>query len=573
MVSGFPALAQMVIHPQAEWQQRASSLKNRPPSYGEQKLPDLKEKTSLREVMRYAYLSSPEIRTPYNEWLAAIEHITQSGALPDPSLSIGLDVQYLLGFDPLKRLGVQHGQDVIMRPEEGESMRSKMSEHPGSGRLVDALQFGFEQKIPGRGKRPAQADKAELEARAACQRFWYAQRELRRNVIGAYAELLYNHHRIDVEEENLALMQEINEIALRQLSAGTGADEDVLKNEVSITEAETELRAAKIDERRLRGSLNATIGRRADAEIGKLSDVEADWKPQPTSELVCLAVQTNPELHALAAEFDARGVQVTLAQLEHNPDFTFGTSIRAMEQMLMAGISLPLNSERIDSGINEAIARQAAQQTRYTAAVYSTLARLVTAQAALEDADRILEDYGQRLIPQYQKLWNVQLQNYGAGQGAYLGLLDTERSIIQTKRLVIHAQPDKLKALGDIEFAVGKSLVNIKDIKYSQEKFSTAVTSTNAIEATPAETLIEIPMDQDITIPQTSFEQTTSTADRMTTSPAGVKASPKLKTKTPVLPQETRLPHIDFTPAAPSARESGTTVGLVLPAWRQVFGL
>lgn len=587
-----------VLHPEGELEERLSAIQNRPPDCDERGLPNLARRAPIGDVLRCAFLGNPGIRTEFNEWVAALERVPQAGALANPSLSLSLDAQYLLGFDPMRRLGIQKPGEMQMKPPGGDWMTMRTREMEGSGRFLDAVGLGFEQMFPGAGKRQARAEKALLEARAAGLRFLNAERELRQAVIAAYAELLYNRRRADVEEENVRLFREIRDITLNNLAAGIGNQADVLKSEVSITEAETDLRAVRVEEPRLRAQLNALLGRRADAKFGELMGVEVKWTKKKAPELLELAVWNNPELSALAAEIQSQGASVLLAELEYNPDFSLGTNIGAMQQMLMAGVSLPIYRERIEAGIREAVATRAAAQTRWSSAVFQTMARLIASLTEIEDAERILEDYGDKLVPQLRELVRVQLETYGAGEGAFLDILDTRRSFIQSARLLIRAEAERLQALAMLEEVTGANLIRLKAVDYDRSRYTAL--QKDATERTGAameEVLVELPpADSGTTGAATlpagpATELTTSPAAELTTSPAAAAPAPAAPGGFPPATVATPAPSpaIQAAPPAPGRaptpapspaltplpipqpvrRDTGTTVGVVRDTFRQ----
>lgn len=451
-----------VVHPPGEYAEQLRALELRPPG-NEIKVPELKKDAPVREVLYHGFARSPRLRAAFNDWIAALERVPQAGALPDPQFNLSIDAQYLLGFDPMRRLGLQGARQVTMEPEGGDPMKSIMREDDDSGRLLDALGFGFSQEIPGQGKRAARAEQALAEARATGLRFLQTERELRRDILRAYADLLLNRLRAEVEQENIRLLQEIHEITLTNLSAGVGNEADVLKNEIAITEAETELRAVEIEEPRLVGILNNLIARNAEEQFGSLSSVAIDWETKNADELLRIAVWYNPELAALRADIEKQDAAVVLARLERNPDFRFGTNISTMQQMLMAGLSLPINSERIEAQIREAQANCAAAQNRHSAAVFEAMSGLVTSLSSIKDSQRILEDYGERLVPQLRELVSVQVGVYGSGaEASFLDILDTRRSFIQAERLIIQAEAERLKAMAELEAIAGANLLTLK---------------------------------------------------------------------------------------------------------------
>lgn len=548
-----------IVHPPGEYAEQVKAIELRPPG-NEVAVPELNKDAPIREVLCCGFARSPKLRAAFNDWVAALERVPQAGALPDPQFNLSLDAQYLLGFDPLRRLGLQSGKRVTMKPEGGKERDSTMREHDGSGRLLDALGFGYSQDFPGAGKRAARADQALAEARATGLRFLQTERELRRDILKAYAELLLNRRRVEVEKENTRLLREIYDITLNNLSAGVGNEADILKSEISITEAETELRAVEIEEPRLTGILNALIARNAEESFGRLSSVKTEWEVKKADELLKIAICYNPELAALQADVDKQNAAIVLARLERNPDFTLGTNIGTMQQMLMAGLSLPINSERIEAQIREAQAGSAAAQNRHSAGVFDAMAKLVSALSNVKDSQRILEDYGDKLVPQLRELVALQIGVYGSGTGAtFLDILDTRRSFIQSERLIIQAEAERLKSMAELEEIAGANLLTLTAVSFDLIK----PVDLDAVAESPMSNYTPfVPIEVDIS-PQDTDTTTTAVDTTGTTRLAPSMELPSLVESPMKIPDSptTAIPYLLQLPTPPE--DSGTTIGAV----------
>ncbi len=433
-----PALpVAQVIHPPGEAEERQQAAYLRPPGAGEAKLPPIHRAAPLDRVLCVAWLTSPEIRMAYNEWVAALERVPQAGALDFPRLQIGINT------------------DAVAT-------------------AVDMLRFQAEQMFPAWGKRPTRAARALREAEAAGWRFLASLRTMRSEVATRYAELLQARKRTRVEEENVHLAREVLDLSTRSFATGTGSRQDVMKNEIAVAEAETEARAAQIEERRAVAELNAAVSRPSDVEIGEVSLPASRWSPRVRREALHFFAERNPELAALAAELEARGADVVLARMERRPDFSVGldykaeremtemggkTGLKTVERMFMAGITLPLNFQKIRAQEREAVAMHAAQQARETAARIETMMKIAVAMATLDDADRILADYRDGLIPRQRQLVQLQTNTYATGETPILDVLDSRRMLIQSERLVVRAEAERVKALAELEALAATDLL------------------------------------------------------------------------------------------------------------------
>jgi outer membrane protein TolC len=211
--------------------------------------------------------------------------------------------------------------------------------------------------------------------------------------------------------------------------------------------------------RALRAELNALLNRSATALFASVEIPAIERAEKPEEELFARAVERNPELAALRKEIEARGAGEVLAELEKNPDFMISGGVDdSLAPILSGGMTLPINPGRIRAGIAEALARRQAAEARLRNSASDAQGRILMALATLRDSRRILEDYGERIIPQTREALRAQHIQYGSGEGSFLRILETERTLIDFERLLLQARADRLRALGELEEALGEDL-------------------------------------------------------------------------------------------------------------------
>ena len=406
-------------------------------------LPDLATSATLSAVLEYAFNANGEIEAAYREWRAAIERVPQAGALPNTRL----DFSYL--FDP-------------------KNMKS-------FGSALGGIRLMVTQEIPGRGKRDARAELALNEAQTAGERFRAAKYRLEKQVVQAYAEVALNKALLKQTSETLRLLRGAHEVAIHRFHAmnekGAAGDlSDLRKIEVEIQTGESEQRSLQIARSKLIAELNDLLNRTPDAVLGKIALPPIQRQAASDADLFARAVRTNPELAAVRKDVEARGAARVLAELEKRPDYSIGGGIEDLSPLLSVGISLPLNRARIRAGIAEALAMRQAAEARLRAASSDVQARVVMALAGIRDAERVLTDYGERIVPKTQELLQTQITTYGSGGGDILDILDTERLLVDFHKLILQAEASRLRFLAELEEVVGDDLFNF--IPQGEEKGS-----------------------------------------------------------------------------------------------------
>lgn len=391
-------------------------------------LPALQADAALPRVLQYAFTANGEIEAAYRDWRGAIERVVQAGALADPRL------EFSFMFD-------------------ADNFQSFTG-------VLKSFRLMASQELPAKGKRPAKGAQALAEAQASGERFRAAKFALQRKVVQAYADLSLNGLLIGQTSETLRLLRQSREVALHRYHEGTDTVlADLRKLDVEIQTAQSDQNSLRIQEQGLAATLNGLLNRPPEAPLGPVRLPELQWPADSDAELFARAVRANPDLAALRKEIEAKGAAQVLAELERKPDYTVNAGLEGLlSPTVGVGMTLPINRERIRAMIAESLAMRQAAEARLRAAQSDTLARVVLALVSLRDAERILDNYHRQIIPRTKELLDSQLATYGSGGGEVLDILDTERMLIDFRKLVLRAESDRLRAAAALEETIGEDL-------------------------------------------------------------------------------------------------------------------
>ncbi|MFH0794427.1 MAG: TolC family protein [bacterium] len=431
-----------VILPKGEAEERARVERSEgvlAVAFEKRPLPDIATSAPLSLVLEYAFQASGEMEMAYREWRAALERIPQVGSLPDPRLEFDL----LFSRENVKNFSV------------GDSGTWTS--------ILRELNVKVSQEIPGPGKRQARGELALAETRAAGERFRAAKYRLQNQVIRAYSEVALNGALTELTSDTLRILGQIHEVALHRYHAMDEAmQSDLRKIELEIENVQTEQRMLAIARPALVAELNGLLNRPADAPLERVGLPAIERPALSAADLFARAVESNPELTALRKELEARGATQLLAELERRPDYMLSAGIEnPFERMVPVefGMTLPMFSrQRIRAAIAEALAMRQATEARYRGAASDVQARVVIALSRLRDANRVLDDYRQRILPTTRELLDLQQRYYGSGAGNFLDILDTERLLIDFEKLVRQAEADRLRFYAELEEVIGEDL-------------------------------------------------------------------------------------------------------------------
>ena len=187
---------------------------------------------SLDEYFKIAAENNPGLQAKYKSFEAAMERVAQVSSLPDPNLSFGYFVS------PVEtRVGPQRAR------------------------------FSLTQMFPWFGTLKAQEDVATLMAEAKYQEFLDARNKLLYQVAAAYYPLYELKRLVEIENENISILTSYKEIASVKFQNGKGAMVDVLRVDIMLKDAATNLSILEQKKKPLEIRFNKLLNRQEDETI------------------------------------------------------------------------------------------------------------------------------------------------------------------------------------------------------------------------------------------------------------------------------------------------------------------
>lgn len=181
---------------------------------------------TIDEYFKIATEQNPGLQAQYKMFEAALERIPQASALEDPSLSVGY---YIPNMETL--MGKQ---------------------------IAD---ISLSQMFPWFGTLKARGDRAALLADAQYQAFLDAKNKLYFEIAKIYYPLYALNRMRIIEETNIRLLESFKTLSTNQFSNGKGSMADVLKIELELKSAETNLAILNKKETALTNQFNRLLNR------------------------------------------------------------------------------------------------------------------------------------------------------------------------------------------------------------------------------------------------------------------------------------------------------------------------
>lgn len=293
---------------------------------------------SLEEAVRMAVEAAPMLDARRAQREAALQESRRAGALPDPTLTVGIDNLPVTGpdaFDP--------GADPM-------TMR----------------RIGIRQEIPAAAERDARRDLAIRVVNERQAQTRAAHLEIRRRSAEAWVALWAAQREL-TEVAALREQAELaSDLARARVSGGSELAADALAFESAVLELDNRIAAAQAQVEAAQAELARWIGLPTVAVGADMPDFSV--LPVPKGRLLSETDRLGPLL-ATDAQVETAAAAIDVAQAEKRPDWSvaasYGQRSDGREDMVMLefGIELPLfTANRQDLGI-------AARRAEYAAAL------------------------------------------------------------------------------------------------------------------------------------------------------------------------------------------------------------
>ena len=311
---------------------------------------------TLEDYFQLAAENNPGLQAKYKAFEAALERIPQANALPDPTFSFGYFIS------PVEtRVGPQRAR------------------------------FSLTQMFPWFGTLRSKGDAAALLAEAKYQAFLDTRNQLYYQVAAAYYPLYELEQWTVLEQENIEILESYKTISTKQFENGNGAMVDVLRVDIMLKDASTNLQILTKKREPLVAAFNALLNK-DEAEEVVVEDtltIETLLNDYRKDSLLT----DNPILNELELKLKASQEMEQVAIKQGLPKFGVGLDYAIVENR--SGVELPDNGQDILMpmiSMSIPIFRK-----KYNAAIKE-------AQLSQESYQLQRDDYSNRLVASYESM-------------------------------------------------------------------------------------------------------------------------------------------------------------------------
>lgn len=397
--------------------------------------PGLSAQEKLEEYLQIAGENNPQIQAAFKEYMAAMEQVPQVGALPDPTVALG----------------------IFLQPVETR---------------VGAQQFtsSLSQKFPWFGTLGAKKDAASQLAKAKYEDFVEAKLKLYREVGITYNELYFLQKSIGITKENLELLGSFKELARVNFEGGRTGFVSVLRVETDEQEMKDRLLQLQDKKLPLKAKFEQFLNKSMEQDIVFPDSL---WKEPMlyTKETVLDSVRENsPQLRKLEFQKNALEEQEKVAAKEGLPSFSVGVNyinIAPRTDMEVAdngkdalvfpqvGVSIPLYRGKYKAMRREASLKKEAVSLRKEDATNQLVTQVEMLFREYKDALRRIE-LNARLADISQHSLDLLQTEFSNSQTDFEELLRMERKVLNYKLEEERARVELNNAVYNINYLMGK---------------------------------------------------------------------------------------------------------------------
>lgn len=391
----------------------------------------------LQELLHWADVHNPDLAVINYEIEAAEGRIIPAGALPDPVLRVEL-----MDF-------------------AGPAAPNGFSVLPNR---VGGTKYTVMQSFPLWGKRDMRTEIATAGVSEAKSRRTALLAEIHSKIKTAYAQFYQPFQLKRLNEEILALLQDIEAITRTRYSNGLVPQQDVIRAQVEKTTLRSEIITLEAEQKQAKARLNAVSGRPQHAPVTqpqmlrRIASTKLD-----VAALQEKAQRNNPLLRTQDAQITAAEASRRLVEKNRYPDVTLGLAptqrgggIDGWEAMVEVNIPIRFDTRRAQE--SEASAMLGAAKERQQSIANNVMGELqetIVAYEAARDQEHLVTN---TLVPQAELTFRSALAGYENGKVDFATLLDAQRAIRLARQDKIRAQVVQEIRLSEIERIIGEEL-------------------------------------------------------------------------------------------------------------------
>jgi cobalt-zinc-cadmium efflux system outer membrane protein len=326
--------------------------------------------------------------------------------------------------------------------------------------------YFIQQMIPFPGKKGLMSDGARAAARMTGENARRVERDLVAETKGVFAMLYSAQRRIEVNDENRFLIQQIIESARAKYRVGSATQGDVLK--VQVEEAKLQNERSVLDQELASAvaMMNALRAAPAATPLGRVEEITPRAMLTELDTLSMRALQTRPEILSMSNEIVMNSADLSAAKKEWYPDIMIKGTYKQMKEQTdqwaaMIGINIPIapwGIGKYSGRVEENEAKVRASEQSLEEMKNMVISEVRGANAKVRSGWERIERYRDVVLPQADQSYRSTLGSYENNETDFLSLLDSFRMLQMMRMEYYMVVEEYMGSLALLERAVGGDL-------------------------------------------------------------------------------------------------------------------
>ena len=366
---------------------------------------------TLEDYYKIAAENNPGLQAMYKEYEAALQRVPQVSILPDPTFTFGYFIS------PVQtRVGPQQAK------------------------------FSLTQMFPWFGTLKAQGDASALMAEAKFQNFIDARNKLFLQVASAYYPIYELKDWIRIEQENISILESYKTIANQKFKNGKGSMVDVLRVDIMLQDAQTNLSILRDKEKPLLTSFNKLLNR-PETDLVPINDsLKAETLAENFRKDSLIAA--NPKLKALDLKFQSVEAAELAAQKQGLPKLGVGLDYVMVGEradvsipdngknvfMPMVSVTIPIFRAKYRASVKEAQLMQESYTLQKQEVANSLISEYESAWFQVQQQLQLLSLYDEQIQTTQQSL-NLLFTSYGNSGKEFEEVLRMQQQLLKYRKM------------------------------------------------------------------------------------------------------------------------------------------
>jgi len=391
---------------------------------------------TLDNYFKIAAENNPGLQAVYKEYEAALQKVPQVNGLPDPTFSFGYFIS------PVEtRVGPQ---------------QAKLS---------------LTQMFPWFGTLKAQGIAAALMAEAKFQSFIDARNKLYLQVASAYYPLYELKNWIRIEQDNIKILESYKTIANQNFKNGKGTMVDVLRVDIMLNDAQTNLEILQQKNKPLITTFNILLNRPENETVLINDSLSAEILSDNFRK--DSLITTNPKLMALDLKFQASKAVELAAQKQGLPKLGIGVDYVIVGKrtdmaipdngkdilMPMVSVSIPIFRRKYNASVKEAQLMQESYTHQKQEVTNMLISEYEMVWFQVQQQLQLLSLYEQQIETSQQSL-NLLFTSYGNSGKEFEEVLRMQQQLLKYRKMSATALAQYQIAVEKINYLTSKTQNN-----------------------------------------------------------------------------------------------------------------